>query len=58
MARELEAGRFEAEASDEDIHTAVERRVTELAGVSLTPDQVTATISARAAPRLTEDWFC
>ena len=33
-------------------------RVTELAGVSLTPDQVAATISARAAPRLTEDWFC
>ena len=29
---ELAAGTFEFEASDEDIHTAVERRVTELAG--------------------------
>ncbi len=29
---ELDAGRFEFQASDEDIHTAVERRVTELAG--------------------------
>ena len=33
-------------------------RVAELAGVSLTPAQVAATISARPAPRLTEDWFC
>ena len=32
VARELEGGGFEAQASDEDIHTAVERRVTELAG--------------------------
>ena len=29
---ELDAGTFEFQASDEDIHTAVERRVTELAG--------------------------
>ena len=32
--------------------------VAELAGVSLTPDQVAVTIAGRAAPRLTEDWFC
>ena len=32
VARELADGAFEFAASDEDIHTAVERRVTELAG--------------------------
>ena len=32
VADEMGAGTFEFVASDEDIHTAVERRVTELAG--------------------------
>ncbi|MHC4409177.1 MAG: argininosuccinate lyase [Planctomycetota bacterium] len=32
VAAEFEAGRFEDEPSDEDIHTAVERRLIELAG--------------------------
>lgn len=34
VASELDAGTFEFLASDEDIHTAVERRVTELAGAA------------------------
>ena len=34
VAGELEAGTFEFAPSDEDIHTAVERRVTELAGAA------------------------
>ncbi|MEJ7788169.1 MAG: lyase family protein, partial [Solirubrobacteraceae bacterium] len=32
VAAELEAGTFEFEADDEDIHMAVERRLTEIAG--------------------------
>jgi argininosuccinate lyase len=32
VAQEMGAGTFQFEASDEDIHTAVERRVTEIAG--------------------------
>lgn len=32
VRRELEAGEFEPEPSDEDVHTAVERRLTELVG--------------------------
>jgi argininosuccinate lyase len=32
VARELDEGRFEFAVTDEDVHTAVERRVTELAG--------------------------
>ncbi len=34
VASEMEAGAFEFAASDEDIHTAVERRVTEIAGLA------------------------
>jgi argininosuccinate lyase len=34
VAREMENGSFAFQASDEDIHTAVERRVTELAGAA------------------------
>ncbi|NIR97712.1 MAG: argininosuccinate lyase, partial [Gammaproteobacteria bacterium] len=32
VRREFEEGTFESEPSDEDIHTAVERRLTELIG--------------------------
>lgn len=34
VEQEMEAGRFVPVASDEDIHTAIERRVTELAGAA------------------------
>ncbi|MFN9900390.1 MAG: lyase family protein, partial [bacterium] len=32
VATEMSSGKFEFVASDEDIHTAIERRVTQLAG--------------------------
>ncbi len=55
VERELEQGTFGFEPDDEDIHTAIERRLTELAGPvgeSFTP-AVPATTRSRRTPRFT-----
>ena len=54
VERELEQGTFGFEPDDEDIHMAIERRLTELAGAleSSTP-AAPATTRSRLTPRFT-----